>query len=94
MDIERSTESISMEIIYARENAHKKHGENSIECIKSMTLFNSILVEEIGEVSKAMNEFALGNISYQEFLKEIRSELIDTLAVATAWVAMIDSINE
>lgn len=94
MNIERSTESIAIEIAYARENAHKKHGEKSIEAVNSMDRFNSILVEEVGEVSKAMNEFALGNLSYSEFVKEIRSELIDTLAVATAWVAMIDSIDE
>lgn len=90
MDIESSTKYISVEIIRAREDAHKKHGINSIEGVRSMDRFNSILVEEIGEISKAMNEFYLGNITYYEFLKEIRSELIDTLAVATAWVSMID----
>lgn len=46
---------------------------------------NRILVEEIGEISKAMNEYALGNINYVEYEEQLASEIMDSIAVLSAW---------
>lgn len=90
-EIRQSTARISSEIMIARERAHAKHGDKSIEAGASPERFNSILVEEIGEVSKVINEFALGNINALEFSTQLRAELIDSATVCIAWIASLDT---
>lgn len=70
------------EISRARIKAHEKHGENSIEAISpSDPRWLSILVEEVGEAAHELTYDATGSL---------RAELIDVLAVASAWVDSID----
>lgn len=81
-EIIASTNRIATEIGQARIRAHAKHGAQSIEAITPADpRWLSILVEEIGEVSHELTYDADG---------DLRAELIDVLAVATAWVAAID----
>jgi len=54
---------------------------------------NRILVEEIGEISKAMNEYALGNINYKEYNDNLANEIIDSMAVLSAWLDKINNIT-
>lgn len=71
------------EIMRAREKAHAKHGDNSIEAISANDpRWLSILVEEIGEVANAL--------TYDGPTGNLRSELVDVLAVASAWLAALD----
>lgn len=70
------------EIEQARAKAHAKHGDNSIEGIDAADpRWLSILVEEIGEVSHELTYDATGSL---------RAELIDVLAVASAWLDALD----
>jgi len=77
-----STEDIGREINRARQLAHEKHGDNSIEAIDPRDpRWLSILVEEVGEAAHELTYDATG---------DLRAELIDVITVATAWVASID----
>lgn len=70
------------EIHRARQQAHEKHGDNSIEALPSDSpRWLSVLVEEVGEVAHELTYDSAGSL---------RAELIDVLAVATAWVYAID----
>jgi NTP pyrophosphatase (non-canonical NTP hydrolase) len=74
------------EIINARQAAHKKHGENSIEATPAESAkWLPILGEEFGEVA--------GTLTYDKNVADLRSELIDLIAVASAWVDAIDGEN-
>ncbi len=46
----------------------------------------SVLMEEIGEVSKALNEYALGNITKGELRSSLRKELGQVGATAALWI--------
>lgn len=75
------------EILDARLAAHQKHGANSIESIPADSgRWLPILVEEIGEVANAL--------TYDVVEGGLRAELIDVLAVASAWVAALDQERE
>lgn len=92
------------EIHEERIRAHLKHGGNSLESGNRFYEYddraeyvprwdekqNRILVEEIGEISKAMNDFALGSLSREEYEKELRGELVQSMAVLAAWVDKLD----
>jgi hypothetical protein len=68
--------------------AIQKHGYNNT-CLNpelSRDAKQHILVEEVGEVSKAFNEYNLGNISYEEFIAQLKKELPQVAAVATMWL--------
>lgn len=81
-EIINSTLRIAREVYVAREAAHAKHGQNSIEAINNHDpRWLSILVEEVGEVSHELTYDATGSL---------RSELIDVITVAMAWVSSID----
>lgn len=76
------------EILRAREAAHEKHGDNSIESIPWFSdRWLSILVEEIGELAHELTYDAKGG------KKGMRSELIDILAVASAWLSAMDETS-
>lgn len=51
--------------------------------------FNGILVEEVGEVSKVLNEGAMGKLSQEEFERELEYELIQVAAVSIKWIEAI-----
>lgn len=74
---------LSVEIQTARLNAHIKHGDNSIEAEPANSLrWLAILVEEVGEIANAL--------TYDGPTEHLRDELIDVLAVASAWVDALD----
>lgn len=90
------------EISRARIAAHEKHGENSIESIDpSDPRWLSILVEEVGEVAHELTYDAHRVDAYsgeplppeeqhERARAALRAELIDLLAVASAWVGALD----
>lgn len=70
------------EVTSAREAAHAKHGDNSIEArFWNDTSWPVILMEEVAQ-----------SLTYDagEQWSSLRSELIDVLAVASAWVDALD----
>ncbi len=70
------------EVFRARVKAHEKHGDQSIEATAARSSrWLSILVEEVGEVAHELTYDAKGSL---------RAELIDVLAVASAWVDALD----
>ncbi len=70
------------EIEQAREKAHEKHGNNSIERMFFLDpRWMPVLVEEVGEVAHELTYDADG---------DLRAELVDLLAVASAWLDAID----
>jgi hypothetical protein len=74
------------EILEARAAAHRKHGANSIEMEPGDSpRWLPILVEEIGEVANAL--------TYDGPTDQLRAELVDVLAVASAWVDAIDDLK-
>jgi len=79
----RDDHDVWREVQNARRRAHEKHGENSIESVSPTDpRWLPILVEEIGEVAHTM--------TYDGPIDQLRSELIDVLAVASAAVDSID----
>jgi len=80
----RDDHAVMREVIHARIKAHEKHGENSIECQPADSArWLPILVEEVGEIANAL--------TYDGPLDHLREELIDTIAVASAWITAIDA---
>ncbi|MGN8049567.1 WDGH domain-containing protein [Curtobacterium sp. 22159] len=89
------------EIEQARAKAHAKHGDNSIEGITADDpRWLSILAEEGGETSEAtllawnaLLQARLGRVAHEQTYDatgSLRGELIDVLAVASAWLDALD----
>lgn len=69
--------------------AHVLHGDQSMfygDDYKGLR----ILVEEVGEVARAMNELALGNLTQEEYKNQIEKELIQTGAMVLTWIERIN----
>lgn len=78
------TAHVHREVELARRAAHDKHGANSIEAQPwDSSRWLPILVEEVGEVANAL--------TYDGPANKLRDELIDVLAVASAWVDAYDN---
>lgn len=78
------SEKIISEIRAERQHSIDKHGENSMEYLKgSDTSWLAILVEEVGEAAKSLTYDNQDN-------ENLRDELIDIIAVASAWVEAMD----
>lgn len=78
----RDDHALYREVLNARLDAHAKHGENSIEVEPANSpRWLAILVEEIGEIANALTYDGKG---------DLRAELVDVLAVGSAWIAAID----
>jgi hypothetical protein len=83
----RDDHDLWREIMDARLKAHIKHGANSIESIPADSpRWMAILVEEVGEVAHTQ--------TYDGPAGGLRAELIDVLAVASAWLSAIDAEGE
>ncbi len=82
---------LAEEITVGRVTAHAKHGVHSIEAQYSGDRLLAILTEEVGEVARAMNEYALGNLTHEEAGHAIRAELVDVLTAASAWAVKFDT---
>lgn len=71
------------EVQQARDAAYAKHGTSSIEALPELhPAWLPILIEEVGEVAHELTYDATGG--------SLRAELIDVLAVVSAWVSAID----
>lgn len=71
------------EVDEARSRAHEKHGEQSIERLPPRHIaWLPVLTEELGEVAHELTYDAKGG--------SLRAELIDVLAVASAWLDALD----
>jgi NTP pyrophosphatase (non-canonical NTP hydrolase) len=88
--VHRQQLALAEEITQGRVRAHAKHGAQSIEGQNSGDRLLPILLEEVGEVARAMNEYALGNLTHEEAGRAIRAELVDVLTVASAWAVKFD----
>lgn len=87
----RPVADLYAEIQAERERAHLKHLPTSLE--KNAYDDGSwlpVLTEELGEVSRAVNDYRHGAISEAEMRSEMRKELIQLAAMAAAWVDSID----
>lgn len=74
--------SVYEEVRAARASAQAKHGPNGIEGIRAADHgWLAILTEEVGEVAHELTYDATG---------DLRAELVQVAAVATAWVDAID----
>lgn len=80
---DRFAHPLFAEVLAAREAAHAKHGDNSIERVPAYSPdWLPILGEEFGEVC--------GALTYDKDAAMLRGELIDVLAVGTAWADALD----
>jgi NTP pyrophosphatase (non-canonical NTP hydrolase) len=84
---------VYVDIAEERRRAHLKHGPHggSVE-VKYYQDFAwlPILVEEVGEVANEINEYSLGVVNEERYRRQLRAELIQVAAMATAWVEAID----
>ena len=79
----RDDHALYREVLQARQAAHEKHGDDSIEAEPATSpRWLAILVEEIGEIANAL--------TYDGPKGNLRAELIDALAVGSAWLSAID----
>lgn len=79
-----TTTDLIVEATRARFAAHAKHGANSIEVLAADSPhWLPVLVEEVGEVANTL--------TYDGPDLATRAELIDVLAVVTAWIDAIDT---
>jgi len=72
-----------------RIRAHAKHeakGGSAEQTAWNAPIFLAILMEEVGEVARVFNEFALGEISEGEAQQLLYKELIQVGAMTAAWI--------
>jgi NTP pyrophosphatase (non-canonical NTP hydrolase) len=88
---------IFKEIVSERYRAHVKHGTTSMEsCDPLADRRLRVLVEEVGEVARALNDREHADPSLFPFevdasaTAQVRRELIQVAAMAVAWIAAID----
>lgn len=89
--IEHFQYSLAHLISRKRVQAHEKHGDRSIEMVRNFDRLNTILVEEVGEVAMAINDAIVKDWPRGVELNAIRSELIDVITVASAWLHTIET---
>lgn len=73
-----------------RESARaiQKHGRENTALSNTRTRLykQSVLLEEVGEVAKVINEFELGNLTTEQFIAELQKELTQVSSVAAMWL--------
>jgi hypothetical protein len=80
MHCHRDDHALWQQVMRSREKADAKHGANGIEQIPADDpRWLTILVEEIGEVAHAL--------TYDATDSDLDAELLDVLAVASAWLS-------
>ena len=89
-NVELFQHNLAQVITRKRIQAHAKHGVKSIEMTSNFDRFNTILVEEVGEVAMAINDAIVKGWPRGVELNAIRSELLDVITVASAWLHTID----
>ncbi len=82
-------------IILERRRQDKEHGPSTLRKDVSLAIWNAALVEEVGEVARALlnlrgpkPEF---DYQYEDRVSDLRDELIHVAAVAWAMVEALDS---
>lgn len=81
---------IYAEVKAERERAHAKHGDKSMESERPDAEKRlRILMEEVGEVAREFNEADIHDRPVD--LALLRSELIQTAAMATAWADVCEA---
>ena len=84
--------SVYTEIAAERERAHDKHGDSSMRSHDHLDpLRLAVLMEEVGEVARVMNEVRHGNSTRCIGYVELRKELIQVAAMAAEWADGIDA---
>ena len=79
------TDAPIADIIDEALRAHAKHGPNSmVHSGEDRAL--AIVVEEVGEVARELNEHRLGNRTHDEFRKNMRKELVQCGAMILTWL--------
>lgn len=69
-----------------RRRAHAKHAEHSMDGLDTWSPARlPVLVEEVGEVARALNDLALDSAD-----GDLRSQLVQVAAMAVAWIAALD----
>lgn len=68
-------------------NLHDSHG-GSMErkTWDDLGEWVNVTVEEVGEVSKAINEYHAGNLTAEEFRAELHKEVLQCAAMYTVWL--------
>lgn len=78
------SDKLISEIRAERQHSIDKHGKNSMEYLEGASpSWLAILVEEVGEAAKSLTYDNQDN-------ENLRDELIDIIAVASAWVEAMD----
>lgn len=76
-------ETVILDVIKEREQQDKKWGEQN----HLFSLWNTILMEEVGEVSEEILDFELAG---KQNLHKLRTELVQTGAVVVAMLEYLD----
>lgn len=77
-----------------RMRAHNKHVGNGGSVEETHWVdprWQAILLEEHGEVARVLCEKDLGNLSNEDYQKQLREELVQLAAMTCAWIAAIDA---
>ena len=77
------------ELLVERERQEKKFGVDQYLDISDSDCL-AVLIEEVGEVARELNEILLGNSSTEAYHRRLRKELLQTAAVAVAWIEALD----
>lgn len=77
-----------------RIRAHNKHKDKPNGSMEEMLYdapdWSDVLTEELGEVSRARNDYRHGLLTKAEMKAQLRSELVQLGAMAAAWIEAID----
>ena len=76
--------------LHERERAHAKHRAHSMEQSGNDDKSLRILVEEVGECAKVLNDTDSGDVSAIDCLPMLREELVQVMAMTWAWIDSID----
>lgn len=82
--------AVLAEVRRERIRAHEKHGDTSMESLPTDDLTRlTVLMEEVGEVARWFNESRRRDMQNGE----LRAELIQVAAMATAWADALTFAN-
>jgi NTP pyrophosphatase (non-canonical NTP hydrolase) len=88
---------LAAQITYERQRAHRKHAPNggSMEDRPfDDPAWLPVLVEEVGEVARALCDHRHLKLDTQRLADNLRDELIQVAAMATAWIDAIDEMTD
>jgi NTP pyrophosphatase (non-canonical NTP hydrolase) len=89
--------ALAAQITYERQRAHRKHAPNggsSEERPFDDPHWLSVLVEEVGEVARVLCDHRLNVLNDDRMAMDLRDELLQVAAMATAWIDAIDEMTD